>query len=126
MYPREFLIKNTCTAEVPGRGGKGGRLPPNVLQDHFSISSNSGVKIAGEGGGDKADELGNYNVYEYWSLQLYDFIAFSHDLYGIDSIFFLMAMPPDPRSTYAPRLHNSRSFSRTRRKKFDSWVGHAW
>ena len=54
------------------------------------------------------------------------FIAFSHDLYGIDSNFFLVAKPPDPRSTYALRLHNSRSFSRTRRKKFDSWVGSAW
>ena len=30
-------------------GGQGGGRPSNVLQDHFSNSSNSGVKIAGGG-----------------------------------------------------------------------------
>ena len=43
-----------------GARGGGGR-PSNVLQDHFSNSSNSGVKIA--------DDLGNCNVYEYRFLQ---------------------------------------------------------
>ena len=31
-------------------------------------------------------------------------IAFSNDLYNIDSNFFLVPKPPDPRSTYAPRF----------------------
>ena len=35
------------TCRSAGKGGKGGRSPPNVLQDHFSNSSNSGVKIVG-------------------------------------------------------------------------------
>ena len=30
-------------------------------------------------------------------------IAFSHDWHSIDSNFFLVPKPPDPRSTYAPR-----------------------
>ena len=92
--------------EAPGRGGKGGRLPPpNVLQDRFSNSSNSGVKIA-VGGGGKADDLGNYNVYEYVSIGFYSLailIPFSHDLYSIDSNFFLVPNPPDPRSTHYQR-----------------------
>ena len=51
-------------AEAPGRGarGGGGGRPSNVLQDRFSNSSNSGVKIAGGG---KAYDLGDHNVYEY-------------------------------------------------------------
>ena len=48
-------------------GGKGGGHPSNVLQDYFFNSSNSGVKIAR--GGDKAYNLGNYNVYEFKFLQ---------------------------------------------------------
>ena len=49
-------------------GARMGGRPSNVLQDHFSNFSNSGVKIAG-GGGSKADDLGNYNVYEHRILQ---------------------------------------------------------
>ena len=97
------------SAEAPGgggaRGGKGGRPPPNVLQDHFSNSPNSGVKIAGGGG--KTDDLGNYNVYEHRIYNLATSVAFSHNLYGIDSNFFLVAKPPGFRSMYAPRLHIS-------------------
>ena len=49
--------------EAPGKEGKGGGRPSNVLQDHFSNSSNPGVKITREGGG-KAGDFGSSNVYE--------------------------------------------------------------
>ena len=40
-----------CAARSAGKGGQGGGgRPSNVLQDHFSNSSNSGVKIVGGGG----------------------------------------------------------------------------
>ena len=93
-----------CTQKRREGGARGGGCPPNVLQDHFSNSSNSGVKIAGGGG--KADDLGNYNVYEYVSIGFYSLailIPFSHDLYSIDSNFFLVPNPPDPRSTHYQR-----------------------
>ena len=45
--------------EGGARGGGGGGRPSNVLQDHFSNSPNSGVKIWGGG---KADDLGNYKI----------------------------------------------------------------
>ena len=51
-----------------GQGGGGGGCPSNVLQDHFPNSPNSGIKISGGGGG-KADDLGNYNLYENKILQ---------------------------------------------------------
>ena len=38
------------TLRSAGKGGKGGGHPSNVLQDRFSNSSNSGIKIAGGGG----------------------------------------------------------------------------
>ena len=46
------LVRNVMSLapEAPGRGGKGGSRPSNVLQDHFSNSPNSGVKIPGGGG----------------------------------------------------------------------------
>ena len=58
----DYTEERKIGAEAPGRGGKGGGRPSNFLQDHFSISPNSGVKI---GGGGKADDLGSYNVYEH-------------------------------------------------------------
>ena len=63
LYFTAFSTSETCKLLLPQhqkRREGGARLPPNVLQDHFSNSSNSGVKIAGGGG--KADELGNYSV----------------------------------------------------------------
>ena len=70
-------------AEAPGREARGAAAPPIVLQDHFSSSSNSGVKIV-RGVGPKilavlmSMDVGLYNL----SIS----IAFSHDLYGIDSV----------------------------------------
>ena len=61
--PVHYLVWNPCAlrhTEAPGRGARGGGRPFNALQEHFSNSPNSGVKIAGGGG--KADDLGNYNA----------------------------------------------------------------
>ena len=46
---RCITIKNTKTRSAGKGGARGGGRPSNVLQDHFSNSSNSGVKIAGGG-----------------------------------------------------------------------------
>ena len=89
-------------------GARGGRSPPNVLQDHFPNSSNSGVKIARGGGGGVRPMI--LAVLICMSLGFYNlaiFIAFSHDLYGIDSHFFSPGEAPDPRSKYAQCLHIS-------------------
>ena len=87
--------KQLCSRSA-GKGGQGGGgRPPNVLQDHFSNSSNSGVKIAGGGG--KADDLGSSNVYEcigFYNLAI--LIAFAHDLYGTESNFFLLVKSQTP------------------------------
>ena len=92
------------TTRSAGKGGKGGSHPSNVLQDNFSNSSNSGAKIAGGGGG-KADDLGNYNMHEYYVFyNLAILRAFSHDLCSIDSNFFLVPKPPNPCTRYASRF----------------------
>ena len=67
-----------------GKGGGGGR-PPNVLQDHFSNSSNSGVKIAR---GVRPMILAVLMCMSVGFYNLAILIAFSHDLYGVDSHFF--------------------------------------
>ena len=70
-----------------GKGGQGGSRPSNVLQDHFSNSSYSGIKIAG--GGDIRPML--LAITMCMSIGFYNLailIAFSHDLYSTDSNFW--------------------------------------
>ena len=93
-------------SEAPGRGGGvrggGGGRPSNVLQDDFSDSSISGVKIAG-GGVRLILAIILCTSTAFYNLATS--IAFSHDLYGIDSNIFLVAKPAGFHSTYAPSLH---------------------
>ena len=44
------MVATTRQKRREGGARGGGGRPSNVLQDHFSNSSNSGVKIAGGGG----------------------------------------------------------------------------
>ena len=67
-----FATNWTCYKQKRREGGQGGGgaiAPLMFSRTTFlnSNSSNSGVKIAGGGG--EADDLGNYNVYEYTFLQ---------------------------------------------------------
>ena len=50
MNANKRLIQIVILPEAPGRGQGGDGRPSNVLQDHFSNSSNFGVKISGGGG----------------------------------------------------------------------------
>ena len=105
-FLRQLFLAGSIYRQKRREGGaRGGGCPPNVLQDHFSNSSNSGVKIAG--GGVRPMSLAIMMCVSMGFYNLAIFIAFSHDLYGIDSNFFLMVKPPDPRSMYAPRMHIS-------------------
>ena len=88
-------------------GARGGGRPSNALQDHFSNFSNSGVKIAGGGEGVRPMILAIMMCTSTGFYNLATSIAFSYDLYGIDSNFFLVVKPPGTRSTYAPSLHTS-------------------
>ena len=90
-----------------GARGGGGR-PSNVLQDHFSNSSNSDVKFAGGGG--KADDLGNYSVYEYTFLQPCHFNCIFHfPTIGtaLTRIFFSCRSPQIPDLRTLHDLHIS-------------------
>ena len=100
-------IKHTPTfPEALGRGGQGGGRPSNLLQNHFSNYSNSGLKIAG-GGGVRPMILAIIMCTSTGFYNLATSVAFSHDLYGIDSNFFLVAKPAGSHSTYPPSLHIS-------------------
>ena len=70
-----------------GKGGQGGGRPSNVLQDHFSKSSNSSVKIAG--GRVRLMILAITMCTSIGFHNLPILIAFSHDLYSTDSNFLV-------------------------------------
>ena len=77
-----------------GQGGGGGR-PSNVLHDHFSDSSNSGVKNA-EGGGVRPMILAIIMCMSIGFYNLTILIAFYHDLYGIYSNLLSWRSPQIP------------------------------
>ena len=70
-----------------GKGGKGGGHPSNVLQDHFSNSFNSGIKIAGWGVRPMLLAITLCMSIGFYNLAI--LIAFSHDLYSTDSNFLV-------------------------------------
>ena len=93
--------------QKPQKGGQGGGSPANALQDHFSNSSNSSIKIAEGGGGVRPMILAIIMCISTGFYNLATSIAFSHNLYVIDSIFFLAANSLGSHSMYAPSLHIS-------------------
>ena len=83
------MSQHFSTARSAGKGGaRGGGRPSNVLQDHFSNSPNSGIKIAW-GGGVRPMLLAITLCMSIGFYNLAILIAFSHDLYSTDSNFLV-------------------------------------
>ena len=79
---RNMQINLTAEQKRREGGARGGGRPSNVLQDNFSDSSISCVKIAGGGG--VRPILAIIMCKSTGFFNLATSIAFSHDLYGIE------------------------------------------